>query len=169
MTGATMPPARPGPACRKGLVTDARQRRPGVAMLCLDAADRPGVRGARWLGWRPARPADLAGRLAQALRADDLVSELDDGVFACLLAGSPSRERLCLLSWRLLAALPARSPLGLMGRAGRPAIGIAVGPADGRSYITLFGNALTALAHARALGSGIGFFDTMLDIGAGPP
>jgi hypothetical protein len=169
MTGAAMPPARPVPAGWKGLLADARQPCRGVTMLCLDAAARPRSRGVRWPGWRPSDVASLADRLAQALRADDMVSELDDGVFACLLAGSPNRERLCLLSWRLLAALPARSAFGPMGRVARPAIGIAIGPADGRSYITLFSNALAALAQARALGAGVGFFDKVMDIGLAPP
>lgn len=169
MTSATMPPARPGSAGRKDLVADARQRCHGVTMLCIDAAARPMIRGARWPGWRPTGLATLSAGLTAALRAEDTVSELDEGIFACLLAGSPTRERLCLLSWRLLAALPARSPPGSLVRVARPAIGIAIGPADGRSFITLLGNALTAMAHARALGSGVGFFDKVTDIAMGPP
>ena len=114
----------------------ARSVQPGCTVVTVQTADGP---------WHHDAAADVLGR---AVRHGDVVSELADGSFACLLAGALRRERLSLLAWKLLDAL---GPW-------RPCIGICIGSSRRQTYQALAHNARTAMLIARSQQSGFAFF-----------
>ena len=101
----------------------------------------------------------VAGRLAQAVRADGMVGRLGNDEFACLLLDVPSREQLSHLACNLLDAISAPIKIGVHEISVRPAIGIALSLGDPTSPQALLDSADAATRRARQLKSGYAFFD----------
>jgi len=108
--------------------------------------------------------------ISLAVRRTDVVCELADGSFVCLMAGPLGRERLCLLCWALLdalARLPRQPPLAPVQRATpagggalqRPCIGICTRPAAGQCYAVMAQHAQTAMQRAHLQQTGFAFHD----------
>lgn len=101
----------------------------------------------------------IASRLARAVRVEDMVGRLGSNEFACLLQGPPSRERVSQFARTLFDAIAAPLLLGNIRLKVRASIGIAMGPADGRTTDALLKHADSAMVRARRCGIGHAFFD----------
>jgi hypothetical protein len=135
-----------------------RPRQVARAFTVLRLQDAPGHADAV-----PACGAPTATRhdavlltLGRAVRGADVVCDLGAGGFACLMSGALDRERLSLLAWRLIDALRHPSGPG-------PAIGAAIGRADGATYRQLVLQATAAMHRARWQQSGFAVFDQRQD------
>ena len=101
----------------------------------------------------------VASRLANAVRAEDVVSRVGGDEFACLLTHLPGREQLGHLACKLFDAVAAPVKIGPHELTVCPSIGIAMCPADGDSAEALLRNADAAMYHAKRERSGYAFFD----------
>jgi diguanylate cyclase (GGDEF)-like protein len=101
----------------------------------------------------------IAGRLALAPRAEDMLCRLEDDQFACLVPGLPKREQLSELANRLLDAVPFPLRIGVLQLCIRPSIGIALHPADGASAEHLLANAEFAMRRAKRRDASFTFVD----------
>jgi hypothetical protein len=141
-----------------------RADRPGYTVLRVQTGASPSRADASSSAGHPAHRDAACELLGRSIRSADVVSELADGTFACLMVGSPGSERLSVLSWRLLDALcHLPRPEAAASPAGRPCIGICIGPADGLTYRALDARANSAMRRARLQLSGFAFFDERLD------
>ena len=128
----------------------------------------PGVGGPQRTG--TARQDVVLQLISGAVRRTDVVCELADGSFVCLMAGPLRRERLSMLSWVLLDALarlpqqppaPASCATPASGSALlRPCIGICTRPAAGQRYAVMAQHAQTAMQRAHLQKSGFAFHDS---------
>jgi diguanylate cyclase len=150
---------RPGPA-----PAHAEPRRRALALVYLEADGFKPIAEMHGLDISLELQGSVAATLTGLVRAEDIVSPLESGAFACLLPGSPSREYLSQLAWKLLDAVSAPSHIGKIKLALRPCIGIAIWPADGATYAGLLRNAGAAMYRARQQKSGYAFFDERADI-----
>lgn len=100
----------------------------------------------------------IASRLSRSVREEDLVSQMADGEFACLLADLPSRAQLNLLAGKLSEAVSAPVKVGRQMLRLRPSIGIATAPEDGSTCETLINSAIAAMSDSRNLQLGHAFF-----------
>lgn len=101
----------------------------------------------------------VATRMTHAVRAEDMVSQLGDDEFACLLADLPSREQLGVLATKLIDAVSAPVKVGKFRFTVKPTIGVATCPADGVTGETLIRNADSAMRRAKRHQMGHAFFD----------
>jgi diguanylate cyclase len=146
---------------------DAKFRLPKCRPMAVLSLELDGVRAVTWASG-PVTGEELlrivAGRLTDALAVDDMLDHLDGGKFACLLTGLPDRERLCHVAWKLLATAATPVALGRFRFTLHPWIGIALWPADGATYASLFRSARAAMYRARHQKSGYAFFDESADV-----
>ena len=101
----------------------------------------------------------IAGRLALAPRAEDMLCRLEDDQFACLVPGLSGREQLSDRANRLLEAVPFPLRIGITQLCINPSIGIAVYPADGASAERLLANAEFAVRRAKRRDASVTFID----------
>lgn len=101
----------------------------------------------------------VATRMTHAVRAEDMVSQLGDDEFGCLLADLPSREQLGALASKLIDAVSAPVKVGKFRFTVKPTIGVATCPADGVTRETLIRNAGSAMRRAKQHQIGHAFFD----------
>lgn len=79
----------------------------------------------------------VAARLKRAVREEDMVSRIGGDEFACLVAGSPSREQLSELARKLLDTVSADCKIGQTRLNVSLSIGIAICPDDGATAETM--------------------------------
>ena len=103
----------------------------------------------------------VATRMTHAVRAEDMVSQLGDDEFGCLLADLPSREQLGALATKLINSVSAPVKVGKLRFTVRPTIGVATCPADGVTGETLIRNADSAMRRAKRHQIGHAFFDAI--------
>jgi diguanylate cyclase (GGDEF)-like protein len=101
----------------------------------------------------------VATRMTHAIRAEDMVSQLGDEEFGCLLADLPSREQLGHLAVKLIDAVSAPVKVGKFRFTVKPTIGVATCPADGVTGETLIRHADSAMRRAKQHQIGHAFFD----------
>lgn len=103
----------------------------------------------------------VATRMTHAVRAEDMVSQLGDDEFGCLLADLPSREQLGALATKLIDAVSAPVKVGKLRFTVKPTIGVATCPADGVTGEMLIRNADAAMRRAKKYQTGHAFFDAV--------
>jgi diguanylate cyclase (GGDEF)-like protein len=101
----------------------------------------------------------IAGRVAVAARAEDMLSRLGNDEFACLVPGLPKRDELIDFANKLLGVVSAPIKIGLFQFCLRPSIGIAIYPRDGTSAEALLTNAEFAMYRAKQHDTGYAFVD----------
>jgi diguanylate cyclase len=101
----------------------------------------------------------IAGRLAVAARAEDMMSRLGNDEFACLVPGLSNRDDLSDFANKLLGIISAPLKLGDLHLCMRPSIGIAIYSRDGTSAEALLMNAEFAMYRAKQHGTGYAFVD----------
>jgi len=116
----------------------------------------------------------VAARLAQSVRAEDMVSRIGGDEFACLLAGMRSRAQLRLLAQKLFEAVAAPVQIGTLELCVCPSIGIASYPADGATTDALLRSADAAMYRAKRHNARYAFFDgrdrnELMNAGNAPP
>ncbi len=105
----------------------------------------------------------VAGRLRNALRADDLVCRMGGEEFACLVSGPMERAQLSHLACKLFEAVAVPVQVGALQFSVRPSIGIARCPGDGDAATPLLKHADAAMYRARRGQLGHAFFDRRSD------
>jgi diguanylate cyclase (GGDEF)-like protein len=101
----------------------------------------------------------IAGRLAVAARAEDMLSRLGNDEFACLVPGLSKRDELSDFVNKLLGVVSAPLNIGVLQVCMRPSIGIAICPRDGTSAEALLMNAEFAMHRAKQYDTGYAFVD----------
>ena len=101
----------------------------------------------------------IAGRLAVAARAEDMLSRLGNDEFACLVPGLSKRDELGDFANKLLGVVSAPLKIGVSHLCLRPSIGIAIYPRDGTSAEALLMNAEFAMYRAKQHDTGYAFVD----------
>jgi diguanylate cyclase (GGDEF)-like protein len=101
----------------------------------------------------------IAGRLAVAARAEDMLSRLGNDKFACLVPGLSKRDELSDFANKLLGVVSAPFEIGVLHFCMRPSIGIAIYPGDGTSAEALLLNAEFAMYRAKQNDTGYAFVD----------
>ena len=101
----------------------------------------------------------IAGRLAVAARAEDMLSRLGNDEFACLVPGLSKRDELRDFANKLLGVVSAPLKIGVSHLCMRPNIGIAIYPRNGTSAKALLTNAEFAMYRAKQHDTGYAFVD----------
>jgi diguanylate cyclase (GGDEF)-like protein len=101
----------------------------------------------------------IAGRLAVAARAEDMLSRLGNDEFACLVPGLAKRDELGGFANKLLDVVSAPLNFGVLHLCVRPSIGIAIYPQDGTSPEALLMNAEFSMYRAKQHDTGYAFVD----------
>ena len=101
----------------------------------------------------------IAGRLAVAARAEDMLSRLGNDRFACLVPGLSKRNELGDFANKLLGVVSAPLKIGVSHLCLRPSIGIAIYPRDGTSAEALLANAEFAMYRAKQHDTAYAFVD----------
>ena len=101
----------------------------------------------------------IAGRLAVAARAEDMLSRLGNDEFACLVPGLSKRDELSDFANKLLGVVSAPLKFGVSHLCMRPNIGIAIYPRNGTSAKALLTNAEFAMYRAKQHDTGYAFVD----------
>jgi diguanylate cyclase len=101
----------------------------------------------------------IAGRLAVAARAEDMLSRLGNDEFACLVPGLSKRDDLSDFADKLLGVVSAPLKFGDLRLCMRPSIGIAIYSRDGTSAEALLMNAEFAMYRAKQNGTSYAFAD----------
>jgi diguanylate cyclase len=101
----------------------------------------------------------IAGRLAVAVRAEDMLSRLGKDKFACLVPGLPKRDELSDFANNMLNVVSAPLQVGGSHLCVHPSIGIAIYPRNGTSAAALLKKAEFAMCSAKQHGTGYAFSD----------
>jgi diguanylate cyclase (GGDEF)-like protein len=101
----------------------------------------------------------IAGRLAVAVRAEDMLSRLGKDKFACLVPGLLRRDELSDFANTMLNVVSAPLEVGVLHLCLHPSIGIAIYPRNGTSAAGLLMNAEFAMCRAKQHDTGYAFAD----------
>jgi diguanylate cyclase (GGDEF)-like protein len=101
----------------------------------------------------------IAGRLAVAVRAEDMLSRLGKDKFACLVPGLLKRDELSDFANNMLNVVSAPLEMGVLHLCVHPSIGIAIYPRNGTSAAALLMNAEFAMCRAKLHDTGYAFAD----------
>jgi diguanylate cyclase (GGDEF)-like protein len=101
----------------------------------------------------------IAGRLAVAVRAEDMLSRLGKDKFACLVPGLLKRDELSDFANNMLNVVSAPLDMGVLHLCVHPSIGIAIYPRNGTSAAALLMNAEFAMYRAKLHDTGYAFAD----------
>lgn len=101
----------------------------------------------------------IAGRLAVAVRAEDMLSRLGKDRFACLVPGLLKRDELGDFAINMLNVVSAPLEMGVLHLCVHPSIGIAIHPRNGTSAAALLMNAEFAMYRAKLHDTGYAFAD----------
>jgi diguanylate cyclase (GGDEF)-like protein len=101
----------------------------------------------------------IAGRLAVAVRAEDMLSRLGKDKFACLVPGLLKRDELSDFANNMLNVVSAPLEMGVLHLCVHPSIGIAIYPRNGASAAALLMNAEFAMYRAKLHDTGYAFAD----------
>ena len=101
----------------------------------------------------------IAGRLAVAVRAEDMLSRLGKDKFACLVPGLLKRDELGDFANNMLKVVSAPLEMGVLHLCVHPSIGIAIYPRNGTSAAALLMNAEFAMCRAKLHDTGYAFAD----------
>jgi len=101
----------------------------------------------------------IAGRMAVAARAEDMLSRLENDEFVCLVPSLSKRYELGDFANKLLGVVSAPFKIGVLHFCMRPSIGIAIYPRDGTSAEALLTNAEFAMHRAKQVDTGYAFVD----------
>jgi diguanylate cyclase (GGDEF)-like protein len=107
-----------------------------------------------------------AARIAEAVRAEDIVARIDVREFACVIRDLPSREQLTHLACKMLDVLSEPMQLDGEQMALCPSIGIAMCPGDGTTPRELLSTAGDAMHRARDHDSRYAFSDARAELWA---
>ena len=134
-----------------------------IAVLFLDLDDFKAINDTHGHQAGDAVLRLVAVRLIGAIRAEDVVSRIGGGEFACLLTGVPDREHLSHLACKLFDAVANPLKVGSLSLSVRPSIGVVVCPAGGMTSAALLRNANAAMYRAKRQKCGYAFFDERSD------
>lgn len=141
--------------------TEATDR--GVAVLYLDLDEFKRINDVHGHAAGDEVLRIVAARLLRAVRAADLVCRLGGDEFALLVEGTQDQAELSRIAAKLFDVVSAPLKVGARVLVVRPSIGIACGPADGRTLQVLLRHADAAMYRAKAGQAGYTFFDGVVD------